>query len=686
MMKIEDIVSAFKKHQLQYGLNGDSGLKELYKWELVAKQLGHPDTDAVDFANEINSVQLHNLCYPPQITAYRNFAKYAPEEYRKALRMLFTETVDLQERVDSFTSTCKALWDNKIKSHFEQNTSAMCDERLISCFLTLKYPQKYTFYKSDVYSSLCNILGVESKKAGYKLVHFYELLNKYVVPVVENDKELMYSISKEIDNKGYIHSKLLIAQTALWYYVCTSNTEKSKFAVSQDNDNNKTKDNPMKKYSKYIDLLKENHNLVLTGAPGTGKTFMAKAIAEEMGCGKDEMCFVQFHPSYDYTDFVEGLRPVSDGKGSIGFERKDGIFKAFCKRALSKVQPIIHNTNSKHQDTFVGTTPFEKAYRKLILDINAGSAVLYSDFRGSMTAMKLKVDNKMNFQIIRFWKTKDYQNAQYDYLKKLYGFYYSRGIYDIRNERFDDFVKIIGNTLDYSYYRGIVQGLLDRTDKNQDVILNDKHFVQNTAEDPMEVTKRPYVFIIDEINRGEASKIFGELFYAIDPGYRGKSDVRVKTQYQNLIPESDVFADGFYVPDNVYIIGTMNDIDRSVESMDFAMRRRFTWKEVTPTETQSMLDILPCADEAKKTMNRLNEEIANTDGLGTAYMVGPAYFLKLGNNGGDFLRLWDMNIEPLLKEYLRGFRKSDDILKKFSKVYFNSEETPTEQEESEELE
>ena len=162
--------------------------------------------------------------------------------------------------------------------------------------------------------------------------------------------------------------------------------------------------------------------------------------------------------------------------------------------------------------------------------------------------------------------------------------------------------------------------------------------------------------------------------------------MRVKTQYQNLIPESDVFADGFYVPDNVYIIGTMNDIDRSVESMDFAMRRRFTWKEVTPTETQSMLDILPCADEAKKTMNRLNEEIANTDGLGTAYMVGPAYFLKLGNNGGDFLRLWDMNIEPLLKEYLRGFRKSDDILKKFSKVYFNSEETPTEQEESEELE
>ena len=685
-MKIEEIVSAFKKHQLQYGLNGDSGLKELYKWELVTKQLGHPNTDAMDFAKEINSIQLQNLCYPPQVTAYRSIAKYEPEEYRRSFRILFTETVDLQERIDTFTSTCKKLWEDKIRNHFEQNTSAMCDERLISSFLTLKYPQKYTFYKSDVYSSLCNLLGVESKKAGYKLVHFYELLNKHVVPVVENDKELMDSISKEIDNKGYIHSTLLIAQTALWYYVCTSNTEKSKFAVSQDNDNNKTKDNPMKRYSEYIDLLTENHNLVLTGAPGTGKTFMAQAIAEEMGCDKDEMCFVQFHPSYDYTDFVEGLRPISDGKGGIGFERKDGVFKAFCKKALSKVHPIIHNTSSRQQNTFVGATPFEKAYRKLILDINAGSAVLYSDFRSSMTAMKITIDNSQEQQIIKYFVSNDYRNAQYDYLRRLYNHYYLRGVFNIKNEKREEFEKIIGNTLDYSCYRGIVQGLLDRTDKNQDVILNDKPFVQNTDEDPMEVTKRPYVFIIDEINRGEASKIFGELFYAIDPGYRGKSDVRVKTQYQNLIPESDVFADGFYVPDNVYIIGTMNDIDRSVESMDFAMRRRFTWKEVTPTETQSMLDTLPCADEAKKTMNRLNEEIANTDGLGTAYMVGPAYFLKLGNNGGDFLRLWNMNIEPLLKEYLRGFRKSDDILKKFRKAYFNSEETPTEQEESEELE
>ena len=663
MMKIEEIVSDFKKHQLQYGLNGDPGLKEMYKWELVTKQLGRPDTDAVDFANEINSVQLQNLCYPPQITAYRNFAKYAPEEYRMALRMLFTETVDLQERVDSFTSTCKALWDNKIKSHFEQNTSAMCDERLISCFLTLKYPQKYTFYKSDVYSSLCNILGVESKKAGYKLVHFYELLNKYVVPVVENDKELMDSISKEIDNKGYIHSTLLIAQTALWYYVCTSNTEKSKFAVSQDNDNNKTKENQMKKYSEYIDLLKENHNLVLTGAPGTGKTFMAQAIAEEMGCGKDEMCFVQFHPSYDYTDFVEGLRPIEKSDGQVGFERKDGVFKEFCKKALKNIVDSEKSIESLSKEL-----SWEEKLQDFIEDAieNNTKFILSNKSEFSIEDIKgrvIIVHNEQNEKTTRI-----YVNAD-DIIQLLSNEVPLNYVRDIRTF----FKRKFGSQPD-SYAYIITKEI--RKKKNNKVVLSSVN----------KIDLKPFVFIIDEINRGEASKIFGELFYAIDPGYRGKTDVRVKTQYQNLIPESDVFADGCYVPDNVYIIGTMNDIDRSVESMDFAMRRRFTWKEVTPTETQSMLDTLPCADEAKKTMNRLNEEIANTDGLGTAYMVGPAYFLKLGNNGGDFKRLWNMNIEPLLKEYLRGFRKSDDILKKFRMVYFKSEETPTEQEESEELE
>ena len=110
------------------------------------------------------------------------------------------------------------------------------------------------------------------------------------------------------------------------------------------------------------------------------------------------------------------------------------------------------------------------------------------------------------------------------------------------------------------------------------------------------------------------------------------------------------------------------------------MRRRFTWKEVTPADTETMLDTLSCANEAKATMHRLNNAIAETDGLGAAYMIGPSYFLKLGENGGDFGKLWKMNIEPLLKEYLRGFRKANEILDRFSEKYFDTQkETTTEE-------
>ena len=96
---------------------------------------------------------------------------------------------------------------------------------------------------------------------------------------------------------------------------------------------------------------------------------------------------------------------------------------------------------------------------------------------------------------------------------------------------------------------------------------------------------KKYIFIIDEINRGEISKIFGELFFAIDPGYRGRAG-EISTQYANLHADPD---EKFYIPENVYIIGTMNDIDRSVDSFDFAMRRRFRFVELRADERLEML-------------------------------------------------------------------------------------------------
>ena len=639
-MNIKDIITSFRNHQLEYGLGGDSEQQELYKWKLLTKQVGHPNTDAKDFTQEIYSLDLQSLCYPPQVTAYRNFAKYEPEAYRLALKRLFDENIDLQQRTDCFISTCKTLWDTKIKSHFEQKTSAMCDERLVSCFLTLRFPQKYTFYKNDVYKELCQILGVEQKKAGKKMVHFYELLNKYVIPIVNEDKVLMNSINEELNNNSYILSTPLIAQTALWYYV-TKNLETPQTIEEQTN-------NTSMAYQTYTELLKENHNLVLTGAPGTGKTFMAKEIAKEMGCSKDEMCFVQFHPSYDYTDFVEGLRPVEKDDGQMGFERIDGVFKDFCKKA---VKNLIDS--QKSIDSLTKELSWEEKLQQFIEDSIEKNT-------------KYKLSNGNEFTI--------------DEIRKR-----TIVVYNDKNEKAskilvnaDDVIELLSNDVPLNIVRDIRNHFNRKFGTQQDSytfiitkkIREMKKKVVVVSADKIE--RKNYVFIIDEINRGEASKIFGELFYAIDPGYRGKNDILVKTQYQNLIPDTDLYCNGFYVPENVYILATMNDIDRSVESMDFAMRRRFTWKEVTPSDTQSMLDQLPCADKAKKTMTRLNNKIAETEGLGYAYMVGPSYFLKLNTNGGDFDKLWNMNISPLLKEYLRGFRKSDEIMDKFKKAYFDT--------------
>lgn len=190
-----------------------------------------------------------------------------------------------------------------------------------------------------------------------------------------------------------------------------------------------------------------------------------------------------------------------------------------------------------------------------------------------------------------------------------------------------------------------------------------------------------YVFIIDEINRGEISKIFGELLFSIDPDYRGASRP-VQTQYHNLIkPDSnDVFANGFYVPENVYIIGTMNDIDRSVESFDFAFRRRFVWYEVKAQDRMDMLDANDAiknaglCGEAKQRLMQINEAIAEIPSLGVAYQIGPAYFLKLehyinDSNESPFDCLWRYHLKPLLFEYVRGLRDREELLQKLEAAY-----------------
>lgn len=277
-------------------------------------------------------------------------------------------------------------------------------------------------------------------------------------------------------------------------------------------------------------LLESNKNLILTGAPGTGKTYLARQMAKKLTQNKEKnIGFVQFHSSYDYTDFVEGLRPIKDSNGNIVFERKNGIFKEFCKKASEKAS--------------------------------------------------------------------------------------------------------------------------EKADEN-------------------------FVFIIDEINRGEISKIFGELFFSIDPGYRGEEG-KIKTQYQNLLENTDdKYEDGFFIPENVYIIGTMNDIDRSVESMDFAFRRRFAFQEITAEDTMDSIlyELGSDMNDAVNKMRAINSTLDKL-GLNSNYHIGAAYFQKVKNSKKKLNKwndLWNLHLKGTLFEYFRGEPDADNKIEQLKDAYDNA--------------
>ena len=303
------------------------------------------------------------------------------------------------------------------------------------------------------------------------------------------------------------------------------------------------------------ELVRQTKRVVLTGAPGTGKTYLANQIAEKIvGENSNGHIFkCQFHPTYDYSDFVEGLRPIPPQKEGEqpSFVLRAGEFMRFCAKAA---------------------------------DASSGEK---------------------------------------------------------------------------------------------------------------------FVFIIDEINRGDISKIFGETFSALDVDYNTSGD-GVATRFANLHSQGNaawdeedelafkIFATKFFVPKNVYVIGTMNDIDRSVESMDFAIRRRFVWKNIDPDSRLTMLreeiDSGDCeydSEKAIKVMRSLNAVIKEKDsakgvGLGEAYQIGGAYFRRLLQFGGTtsdgFASLWQYCIEPLLQEYFRGREESEltACMKKCKDAYANA--------------
>ena len=420
---------------------------------------------------------------------------------------------------------------------------------------------------------------------------------------------------------------------------------------------------PVKEYgNEYSRMLIESKNIIFRGAPGTGKSYLAKQIATDIISEgyfdkyeslndeqKKQVEFVQFHPSYDYSDFVEGLRPKINDDGSMGFELKDGIFKSFVSRARRNYENSQKTKEIVEKETSVQES-MKNFFDNIELGVDefktlTGNSFYVSSIDDNFIHITIPGNDVVNKLVLSVGEIKQMLES---------GLTFNR-VKDITNFFNKQFASQA-----YSYEFVILKAIQSSKIRTR----------QSSVEtEPL----KKYIFIIDEINRGEISKIFGELFYSIDPGYRGKSG-EIATQYSNL----QVGNEKFYIPENLYIIGTMNDIDRSVDSFDFAMRRRFRFIEIKADATSGMLDglksnrlddtaneLLP--EEAINRMTALNEAILEVEDLNENYQIGASYFLKLKNLTFD--ELWTDCLRPLLQEYVQGLYDEEGKMKKFATAY-----------------
>lgn len=404
----------------------------------------------------------------------------------------------------------------------------------------------------------------------------------------------------------------------------------------------------------YSSMLLESKNIIFRGAPGTGKSYLAKEIAADIISNgyydssealtdeqKKQMEFVQFHPSYDYSDFVEGLRPKINEDGTMGFELQDGIFKRFVARARKN-----YEDSQKSKETVEKELSAQESMTEFFSNIELGTDKFETISGNEFTITS--VDDQHIYLSIPGNASINKLCLNMDEVRKMLESGEEFG-------KIKDITTFFGKTFatqGYSYDFAIYKAIKAR-----------KNIVSKTKMKQEELKK--YIFIIDEINRGEISKIFGELFFAIDPGYRGK-DGEVSTQYANLHSNPD---EKFYIPENVYIIGTMNDIDRSVDSFDFAMRRRFRFVEIKADARLEMLDVLDeeRKEEAITRMTALNEEIVKVPDLNENYQIGASYFMKLKTLSFD--QLWTDYLQPLLQDYVQGLYDEKEIMNKFAKAY-----------------
>ena len=385
-------------------------------------------------------------------------------------------------------------------------------------------------------------------------------------------------------------------------------------------------------------------NQILFGAPGTGKTYHTKEIAVEIINGKKEggkkreieeinkeyeelieagqIVFTTFHQSLSYEDFIEGIKPEITEGGNVTYEVKDGIFKQLCSQATA-LEP---------KDGDIEIYDFDKGWNDLIAEAKNKPNLSLHTRTGEEIYVTGITDNE-NLKI-------KHKNSKLD---KEYPILYSRA--KKLQKAFPDLsaVKSISKA-----FRSVIPGCYYTIYWAILNYINNK-IKENNKEIDFEETKN-HVLIIDEINRGNVSAIFGELITLLEEDKRKGNPEHIEAK----LPYS---GDNFSVPNNVYIIGTMNTADRSVEALDTALRRRFSFVEMQPNP--EVLSEVENVDLSKllETINKRIEVLIDKD-----HQIGHSYFIGI-QDIEDLKRTFKDKIIPLLEEYFyRDFGKIGLVL------------------------
>lgn len=404
--------------------------------------------------------------------------------------------------------------------------------------------------------------------------------------------------------------------------------DKSDISENQDTDINKTY--PL--------------NIILHGVPGVGKTYNCKKLISLIEDGElsineifdslntneyddikhydsieseKRVEFITFHQSYSYEDFVEGFRPHEDGSIS----KKSGIFKTFCKKAKD---------NFDNSQKSVEVLQQEGTFKELIDDFKADIQNTIDNGQEYFIKHKATIDDISDTSFGIGGSVKSPQRATFAVIERDYQ-NFKNGLI----KSYKDIKPSNTSTRDWhgnaQYYYAIYTKLLE--------------FEKTKSKQEIQIQKEPlknYYLIIDEINRGNISKIFGELMTLIEDNQRyGNGNVIPVT-----LPYSSDEDEKFVIPNNLYIIGTMNSTDKSIALIDIALRRRFVFVRVEPRS-----ELVPT--DAKDFMEKLNKK------LDKEYQIGHGYFINNFDEDLDFVIKY--KIKPLLEEYYYGTKKSDEI-------------------------